>query len=235
MPRADPEMAPGKNHGPFRRSAQLMFPGPLPPCGEHSGLTTSGQTFHEKTHCRDRAARGDFFILWPARATIKKLAGNARALEGFDIQERGICGGTEAEWKPLEVSLGAPQARWSPRRPHSGHCAPKRMHLGGRVPSWNRRGRKRTLLHLCSRPRQDPTEGLPWQRRAGPLARTGRRNGRASSSKTARVMKKRARRAQWGQGRARQDETRHDTGEHDPARRAGAVSRSGADDRKTPR
>ena len=93
MPRADPEMAPGKNHGPFRRSAQLMFPGPLPPCGEHSGLTTSGQTFHEKTHCRDRAARGDFFILWPARATIEKLAGNARALEGFDIQERSICGG----------------------------------------------------------------------------------------------------------------------------------------------
>ena len=151
------------------------------------------------------------------------------------IFRKGASAEASAEALEATVSLGAPQARWSPRRPHTGHCAPKRMHLGGLVPSWNHRGRKRTLLHLCFRPRQDPTEGLPWQRRAGPLARTGRRNGRASSSKTARVMKKRARRAQWGQGRARQDETRHDTGEHDPARRAGAVSRSGGDDRKTPR
>ena len=151
------------------------------------------------------------------------------------IFRKGASAEASAEAPEAPVSLGAPQARRSPRRPHSGHCAPKRMHLGGLVPSWNHRGRKRTLLHLCSRPRQHPKEGLPWQRRAGPLARTGRRNGRASSSKTARVMKKRARRAQRGQGRAGQYETINDMGKRDPARRARAVSRSGADDRKTPR
>ena len=174
-------------------------------------------------------------ILWPARATIKKTRGEREGRWKVLIFRKGASAEASAEAPEATVSLGAPQARWSPRRPHTGHCAPKRMHLGGLVPSWNHRGRKRTLLHLCSRPRQDPTEGLPWQRRAGPLARTGRRNGRASSSKTARNMKKRARRAQWGQGRARQYGTRHDMGKRDPARRARAVSRSGADGRKTPR